>query len=487
MNSFNQQDSAFNSAISEYSQGRNTIAQSYLNGREQISGASEQSTATLAGASAALQNAKATNIPTMALDHLGINVTTKMSAAPAFQAIQKGVAGFGRGATSSSNWIRQTGRQMSNDPLKKSFNRDAPEASDTTQNPLFERPSGQATVEGGDTNPVGTSAPQPPVDPSQTVDPVVAGDRVGPRPGPETTTDDVPEGTNNPVMNSEPSEDLGDFYARGGDTFRADTSANGRDFNPQREPPAPEPEATSLENQAARPIGEGETQFGEVTNPATASPADIPESAGPPPAAQAQAPAQAPPQAPQAPPEPTTPDLADDKNPLQSSATEGDGGGDLMTAEQSAAKTAQATSSSAADDIAGLTEDVGADVAEASGSMLTEGLASFLGGASSLASGIGVGLGAIAPLVAPVAALVGLGEGIKNLVDFGENEDSENKDYTKAQTAIAGGQDKINAMSANISSDQFASQVGTNIPKFGSLAAPTFDTSQMGSMGASHF
>jgi len=452
MNSFNQQDSAFNSAINQYTQSRSTVAQQYLQSREQASGASEQATATIQGGKAALENAKAANLPTMALDHLGLNVSTKMGVAPAYSAIQKGVTGFGRGARSSSNWIRQTGRQYNNDPLKQSFNRDTPEASDTTQNPLFDPKSADpATVEGGDTKP-----PDEPAEPESTSDGLD-----------DDALDDIfPEST--------AGESAANVGSMGGDftgTPNIDIFSNVR-------PPPP-------------------SQAGAPAPPSQGAPGAPGEAAAPPPQAQADlpggraspAPEQAEEPAAPEPTEPAAPEVGEvpDKNPLQSEATMDDSGGDLMTAEQTAAKSTEATSSAAADDVAGLAEETTADVAEATGGALTEGLAGLLGGASAGAGYVAAGLGAIAPLVAPVAALVGLGEGIKSLVDFGENESKENEEYKTASAALSTGQNKIDSMSASISSDQFASQVGTNVPKFGSLAAPTFDTSQMASMGATHF
>ena len=454
MNSFNQQDSAFNSAINQYTKGRSTVAQQYLQSREQVSGATEQATATIEGGKAALENAKAANLPAMALDHLGLNVSFKMGIAPSFNAIQKGVTGFGRGATSSSNWIRQFGRQINNDPLKQSFNRNTPEASDTTQNPLFDPKSADpATVEGGDTKP-----PDEPAEPEPTSD--------------ELDDDDLDDDALDDIFPDSTGESAANVGSMGGD-FTG--TPNIDIFSNVRAPPPSQAGAPAPPSQGAPGAP------GEAAAPPPQAQADLPGGRASPAPEQAEEPAApAPEQAPEVGEEP-------EKNPLQSEATMDDSGGDLITAEQTAAKSAEATSSAAADDVAGLAEETTADVADATGGALTEGLAGLLGGAATGAGYLAAGLGAIAPLVAPVAALVGLGEGIKSLVDFGQNQIKENADYKTASDELASGQNKIDSMSASISSDQFASQVGTNIPKFGSLAAPTFDTSQMSSLGATHF
>lgn len=117
---------------------------------------------------------------------------------------------------------------------------------------------------------------------------------------------------------------------------------------------------------------------------------------------------------------------------------------------------------------------------------ITESVAgTLLDAGGTVLKGIGGFLGDIMPFVGPIMAGVGLYEGFHDLnKQYG---DMGNDPYAKVRGQIQAGQQKINAMSNNISADQFASKVGGGTPAFGSLAAPTISSvSQMG-QGSGHF
>lgn len=116
---------------------------------------------------------------------------------------------------------------------------------------------------------------------------------------------------------------------------------------------------------------------------------------------------------------------------------------------------------------------------------ITESVAgTLLDAGGTVLKGIGGFLGDILPFVGPIMAGVGLYEGFHDLnKQYG---DAGNDPYAKVRGQIQAGQQKINAMSNNISADQFASKVGGGTPAFGSLAAPTMSSAQQ-TTGSGHF
>ena len=121
------------------------------------------------------------------------------------------------------------------------------------------------------------------------------------------------------------------------------------------------------------------------------------------------------------------------------------------------------------DATANVTESVAGTLLDAGGTVL---------------KGIGGFLGDIMPFVGPIMAGVGLYEGFHDLnKKYGASGDDP---YSAIRTQINAGQQKINAMSNNISADQFASKVGGGTPSFGSLAAPTMSSAQQ-TTGSGHF
>ena len=123
-----------------------------------------------------------------------------------------------------------------------------------------------------------------------------------------------------------------------------------------------------------------------------------------------------------------------------------------------------------------------ADTATAEVSTLTS---QFVEGAGSALSSIGGAIGDVIPIVGPILAGIGLFEGFHKLnKPYG---DAGPDPYASVRASLATGQSKLNNLGTQISADQFATKVGQNAPAFGSLAAPTFNTSQQ-TMGATgHF
>lgn len=122
---------------------------------------------------------------------------------------------------------------------------------------------------------------------------------------------------------------------------------------------------------------------------------------------------------------------------------------------------------------ANMERNVETDVSEEAGIGLKE----ILGGA-------GEALGFLGGVLGPAAAIFGGIEAARGIV----KADTSNIDpWGKVQGEINKAQSQQSGMNAEIDADSFSAMVGAGKPAFGSLAAPTMDTSaMMGAMG-SHF
>ena len=103
------------------------------------------------------------------------------------------------------------------------------------------------------------------------------------------------------------------------------------------------------------------------------------------------------------------------------------------------------------------------------------------GAAGDIFGFLGDVLGPAAAIFGGVEAARGIHTDVKNSLDPNFNP------YAKVQELIGSAGVQQAGMNAAISADQFSSKVGAGRPSFGSLAAPTFDSSSlMQSMGG-HF
>ena len=82
----------------------------------------------------------------------------------------------------------------------------------------------------------------------------------------------------------------------------------------------------------------------------------------------------------------------------------------------------------------------------------------------------------MADLLGPAAAIYGIIEAGHGLYEDAKLQ--SDSAFKQANTVIAQAQQQQAGLSADISADQFASKVGAARPSFGSLAAPSMDTSQ---------
>ena len=89
---------------------------------------------------------------------------------------------------------------------------------------------------------------------------------------------------------------------------------------------------------------------------------------------------------------------------------------------------------------------------------------------------VGRTIGAVADLLGPAAAIYGIIEAGHGLYEDAKLQ--SDSAFKQANTVIAQAQQQQAGLSADISADQFASKVGAARPSFGSLAAPSMDTSQ---------
>ena len=98
--------------------------------------------------------------------------------------------------------------------------------------------------------------------------------------------------------------------------------------------------------------------------------------------------------------------------------------------------------------------------------------AAALEGEATAYEGVSETLSAAAPWLAGVAAIGGLAESLYQ--EFKTGGDSN--PYAKIQGQVDAANKQTAQLTANISSDQFASKIGAAAPRYGSLAAPQMDT-----------
>tara|TARA_R110002049_G_scaffold8_4_gene36 strand:+ start:5564 stop:6724 length:1161 start_codon:yes stop_codon:yes gene_type:complete len=118
--------------------------------------------------------------------------------------------------------------------------------------------------------------------------------------------------------------------------------------------------------------------------------------------------------------------------------------------------------------------DVGTEVAEEVAPLAAE-TASTWASVAGMAGEVGSFLGDAMPFLGPLAAIAGLGLGIDGLVES-TDEAQDTAPYDKANKAIDAANTKMAGMAQQVSADQFAATTGSNVPSFGSLAAPVFST-----------
>ncbi len=246
----------------------------------------------------------------------------------------------------------------------------------------------------------------------------------------------------------------------------------------------------SVTRRVARPEGEDPTDpaadadaGSDFRLPNTEWEGPIPEPAVP----VSQAPAPAAPQPAQPAPTPaqpaSTPSAGGAADPAASDATT-----DLSKSIASETSNAANDASRVASDAAKTSSEVSSEVSQVVPEVTeeTSSIASTLAdyGGSFLSSAGGF-LGDIMPFLAPIMAGYGLYTGLKDMNDkYGSEGDDP---YAKVRTELQAGQEKVGAMGAQISADQFASKVGGAAPAFGSLAAPTFSTAQQLGGATGHF
>tara|TARA_R110002020_G_scaffold5829_4_gene23872 strand:+ start:1847 stop:3847 length:2001 start_codon:yes stop_codon:yes gene_type:complete len=183
--------------------------------------------------------------------------------------------------------------------------------------------------------------------------------------------------------------------------------------------------------------------------------------------------------------------------PTQPASTPAGGAADpaASSASTDISKTIAQETSSAADDASKLASDAANTSSEVSSEVSqvvpevseeTSTIASTLADyGGSMLSTVGGFLGDVLPFLAPIMAGYGMYSGIK---DMDKQYGSEGDDpYAKVRGELQAGQEKVGAMGAQISADQFASKVGGAAPAFGSLAAPTFSTAQQLGGATGHF
>ena len=167
-------------------------------------------------------------------------------------------------------------------------------------------------------------------------------------------------------------------------------------------------------------------------------------------------------------------------NEARTVATQGQA--DVSSAESNLTSEIGQETSAAERTAATVTEDVAPEISAATETVAASGWAT----AGSMALTGGSALLRLAGIAALPLAGFGLYESIKGIED---NLNDENVDpYAKIRTQVAAANTHLNAMSQTISADQFASTVAGAAPKFGSLAAPTFNTAAMTTGGMTgHF
>lgn len=133
------------------------------------------------------------------------------------------------------------------------------------------------------------------------------------------------------------------------------------------------------------------------------------------------------------------------------------------------------------------TRDLGADDAAAAArraaAAASETAESTLG--SDALSFAGRTIGVLADVLGPAAAIYGIIEAGHGLYEDAKLQSDDA--FKQANTLIGRAQIQQNNLSSDISADQFASKIGASMPSFGSLAAPSMDTSQMMGGGSVQF
>jgi hypothetical protein len=104
-------------------------------------------------------------------------------------------------------------------------------------------------------------------------------------------------------------------------------------------------------------------------------------------------------------------------------------------------------------------------------------------GLSDVLGGLGRGLGLLGDVLGPAAAIFGGIEAARGIAKDAGDADP----YAKVKGMIATATQQQAGMNAEISADSFASMVGAGKPSFGSLAAPTMDSSMLMGGGMGHF
>lgn len=159
------------------------------------------------------------------------------------------------------------------------------------------------------------------------------------------------------------------------------------------------------------------------------------------------------------------------------------GQADVANAESNITSEISQESQAASRTAATVTEDIAPEIEDATETAAASGWAT----AGSLALTGGGALLKLAGIAALPLAGFGLYESIKGVQDAISDEDVD--PYKKIRGQVADANAHLNAMSQTIGADQFASTIAGSTPKFGSLAAPTFNTQSLSqlSAGAGHF
>jgi len=158
------------------------------------------------------------------------------------------------------------------------------------------------------------------------------------------------------------------------------------------------------------------------------------------------------------------------------------GQADVANAETNITSEISQESQAASRTAATVTEDIAPEIEQATETAAASGWAT----AGSLALTGGGALLKLAGIAALPLAGFGLYESIKGVQDAISDEDVD--PYKKIRGQVADANAHLNQMSQTIGADQFASTVAGSTPKFGSLAAPTFNTTALASGGATgHF
>ena len=91
-------------------------------------------------------------------------------------------------------------------------------------------------------------------------------------------------------------------------------------------------------------------------------------------------------------------------------------------------------------------------------------------------------------VLGPAAAIFGGVEAARGIhSDVKDSLDPNNNPFAKVQQLIGSAGVQQDSLNAAISADQFSSKVGAGRPSFGSLAAPTFDSSSIMQGMGGHF